>query len=272
MELDRNALVWGIVGNLGGGKSMTAVHIGVSCMVQHYYVASNITFNLDEICRFFQDESLRHYYQHIDLDDPTFDPFALPTGSPRGTPLAHRKRVVVILDEVAEWFDQYANAKSPLVSRLWSWLRHSSKRSQDVIIVCQRQEYINKVVRSLIARWVWVDDLAVYRIPWIRMRLPFCGGAVMANTFDRQGNKIAGVEFLPKSTWGRFYDTSECLNATGAAVNDQYQDVAYAIKLRRGLLDWWLFSVLVILWLCWTGCAPFAPSCVGVARAVGARW
>ena len=42
IELERNALVWGVVGNLGGGKSLSAVSVGVRAMISGYFVASNI--------------------------------------------------------------------------------------------------------------------------------------------------------------------------------------------------------------------------------------
>lgn len=232
IQLERNALVWGIVGNLGGGKSLSAVNLAVNAMLQGYFVCSNITLKTDVIVREFGGKRwLADLYQHIDLDDPNFDPFKLPCGSPRGT--KGGLRVLVILDEVAEWFDQYTQAgRDPRIQRVWSWLRHSSKRSQDVIIVCQRQEYINKVVRTLIARWIWVDDLAVYRVPHLKFKLPFCSGLVMQNVFDRMGQKIGSASFLIKSKWGKFYDTAECLNATGAHYNTVYTvpDVRYRLN------------------------------------------
>lgn len=229
--------MWGVVGNLGGGKSLSAVALGVQSMLQGYFVVSNITFDLDAIVNHYHQDWLRQMYLHISLDDTAFDPFLLPTGSPRGT--KGGKRVIVILDEVAEWFDQYSSAKDPRIARLWSWLRHSSKRSQDVVIICQRREYINKVVRNLIARWIWVDDLAVWRIPKIRLRLFGMSGYVMQNVFDRLGNRIGAVTFLRKSLWGRFYNTAECLNVSGAATNFEFFLPPEKIGVSRGSL--WLF-------------------------------
>lgn len=245
MELARNALVWGVVGNLGGGKSLTSVMMAVTAMRSGYFVCSNITLEIDYIARFFQSPWLKKMYMHISLDDPEFDPFALPCGSPRGS--GGGKRVLVILDEVAEWIDQYSSAKDPKIQRLWSWLRHSSKRSQDVFIICQRQEYINKVVRILISRWVWVDDLAVWRVPFLKFRLPFCDNFVMVNQFDRQGEKISQVEFLRKSYWGQFYNTAECLNATGAGVYSEYYQPPEKKSNFLFLYVFWLFTILYII-------------------------
>lgn len=249
IQLERNSLVWGIVGNLGGGKTLSAVAVAVNAISDGYFVASNITLDLSHLrkrCGSWVDS----LYLHIDLDSPDFDPFAIPQGSPRGS--GGRLRVLVILDEVAEWFDQYSSAKDPRIKRMWSWLRHSSKRSQDVFIICQRQEYINKVVRILIARWIWVDDLAVWRAPFLKLKIPFCGGLVMQNVFDRNGNKIGQVSFLHKSTWGRYYNTAECLNKDGVGLSSVYsaapplqRDWTLLYLLYFGTLAYLLFLILI---------------------------
>lgn len=220
IQLERNSLVWGVVGNLGGGKTLSAVDLAVRSLCQGYAVVSNVTLKMDEIVRAHDIPWARKLYFPVSLDDPNVDPFQWPCGDPRGS--GGDRRVIVVLDEVAEWLDQYSNAKDPRIRRLWSWLRHSSKRSQDVVIVCQRQEYINKVVRTLIARWIWVDDLAVYRIPKFHIRIPFMGGFVMQNVYDRLGNRIGSVSFLKKERVGCFYDTAECLNSDGRAYNSIY--------------------------------------------------
>lgn len=219
ISLERTAQLWGITGNLGGGKTLSAVHFAVNAMLDGYFVVSNVTLNLDLLARDYG-PWIRQLYQHVSLDDPGFDPFKLPCGSPRGS--GGKKRVLVVLDECAEWIDQYSSAKDPRIARLWSWLRHSSKRSQDVFIIVQRPDYLNKVVRILISRWIWVNDLAVWRLPVLKMRVPFCSGLVMRNIYDKLGNRIGAVSLIAKAKWGRYYDTAECLNSDGASYNVEY--------------------------------------------------
>ena len=214
-------------------------------MLQGYMVVSNVTFDLDEIASDYRAPWIRGLYQKISLDDPDFDPFKLPCGDPRGS--GGDRRVIVILDEVAEWIDQYSSAKDPRIKRLWSWLRHSSKRSQDIVIVCQRQEYINKVVRTLIARWIWVDDLAVWRMPKLKMKLPFCSGLVMQRVYDRLGNMVGSVSWLKKSHWGRYYNTAECLNSEGAAYNYVYTVPPPKYTLSPLVVFLYLVSVVALL-------------------------
>lgn len=220
LELDRSPHIWGITGNLGGGKTLTAVSFAVDAIMQGYFVCSNVTLDVSRLEKRVG-KFAASLYQHISLDDADFDPFKLPCGSPRGS--GGGKRVLVIFDECAEWVDQYSNAKDPKIKRLWSWIRHSSKRSQDVFLIVQRPDYLNKVLRILVSRWVWVNDLAVWRLPVLKIRLPFMGGFVSRSVFDRQGNRIQAVTFASKSYWGQFYNTAECLNADGATYIAEYE-------------------------------------------------
>lgn len=242
INLERTSQLWGITGNLGGGKTLTAVQFAVESMRIGYYVCTNITLDLNMICTFYG-EFCRSLYKHISLDDPLFDPFKLPTGSPRGS--GGKKRVLVILDECAEWVDQYSSAKDPRIARLWSWLRHSSKRSQDVFIIVQRPDYLNKVIRILITRWIWVNDLAVYRIPILKMRFPFCSGLVMRNIFDNFKNRIGSVSFASKSHWGKFYNTAECLNSDGSTYN-----VEYDLPERKKYGNFYLVIAVIFSQIC----------------------
>lgn len=244
IELERNSLVWGIVGNLGGGKTLSAVSVAIRAIQSGFFVASNVSLILDELAQ-REGKWVYNMYDHIDLGSPDFDPFKIPCGSPRGS--GGRLRVVVVLDEVAEWIDQYSSAKDARIQRFWSWLRHSSKRSQDVFIICQRQEYINKVVRILIARWVWVDDMAVWRCPFLKFKIPFCGGLVMQNVFDRVGNKIGQVSFVAKASWGRYYNTAECLNADGATYNSIYQAAPPLKRDYTFIYVLWFLSLLYLI-------------------------
>lgn len=220
MDLELTPQVWGITGNLGGGKTLTSVYLGVNAMRRGYFVVSNVTFNIDKIAQDYGD-FVRSLYMHISLDDPECDPYKFPTGSPRGS--GGGKRVLVILDECAEWFDQYSNLNDVRISRLNSWMRHSSKRSQDVLLVVQRKEYLNKSIRSLISKWVIVDDMSFWRMPVLRARVPFMKGFVMQRHFDRLKNLLAKPSFISKSRWGRYYNTAECLNIDGASTCYEYQ-------------------------------------------------
>lgn len=247
IPLEKTAQVWGICGNLGGGKTLTAVSMAYEAIKSGYYVVSNVTLNLGELCKVipWADKLYTHIVVRNEQYDEEgnvikcedFNPFTIPSGSPRGT--GGGKRVLVILDECAEWFDQYSNLKSRSISRVMSWLRHSSKRSQDVVFVVQRREFLNKSFRILVSRWVSVDDLAVWRVPVLRMRIPFMDGFCMANVFDKTLSRIRPTVFVKKSRFGKFYSTSECLSTFGGA------SVEYEVPERKFGFPWlWFFAWL----------------------------
>lgn len=208
MRLESTAQIWGITGNLGGGKTLSAVEMAVRAIASDYFVVSNIDLRMDRVCSLLG-ERARSLYKRCDLS--TDDPDSWPWGDPRGS--GGSRRVLVILDEVAEWFDQYSGT-SPQVRGFLSWLRHSSKRGQDVVLVVQRKEFLAKSLRILVARWVWVEDLAVWRMPGLRIRVPFCRGLVMRYVSDRLGNSIQPLEFASKSRWGQYYYTAQLLSGS----------------------------------------------------------
>ena len=256
INLERTAQVWCICGNLGGGKTLTAVSMAVEAISNGYYVVSNVTLDIDALSK-----SVPHaaaLYQHITVRNEEFDdegnvvkvedfnPFTIPSGSPRGT--VGGKRVLVILDECAEWFDQYANARSPMLRRVMSWLRHTSKRSQDVVFIVQRREYLNKNFRILVSRWIFVDDLAVWRMPVFHLPVPFCSGLCMANVFDKVDVRIQNVTFISKYRFGRYYNTAECLSTFGG-VSAEYQLPKRDSKFPFILFMLWLSSSFALVLL-----------------------
>lgn len=242
IHLEHIAQVWGVSGSLGGGKTLSAVQLAVWAISRRYFVLSNVRLNNDALKQegFLQPE---RRWQYIDLE--TEDPSTWPTGSLRGS--GGKKRVVVIIDECAEFFDQWSANKSS-VNRLLSWLRHSSKLGQDVVLVVQRPEYLNKSVRLLVNRWIWVDDLRIWRVPKLRFRLWPLRGFCMQRVFDRHNELVAGPYLLNKRRWGAFYDTAQTLSVSGVGS----KSVEYGlINEVRWLPYWWLwFGSLGLLLLC----------------------
>lgn len=206
MKLEVTPQIWGISGNLGGGKTLSAVEMAVRAMASGYFVCTNIQLKMEDVVSELGSRA-RGLFRLVDPEGD--DPSSWPCGDPRGS--GGNRRVLVILDEVAEWFDQYSGS-SPVVRRFLSWLRHSSKRGQDVVLIVQRKEFLAKSLRILVSRWIWVEDLAVWRIPKFRIRVPFCSGLVMRYVSDRLGNSIQPLEFSSKSRWGRFYSTAQILS------------------------------------------------------------
>lgn len=216
---ERTSQVWGVCGNLGGGKTLTGVAMVVDALERGWYVVTNVHLRYDLLSQRLGYDA-RRMVREVDMDgidDDEHSPKHWPAGSPRGS--GGKKRVVVLLDEVAEWFDQYSGS-SPQVRGFLSWLRHTSKRSQDVILIVQRREYLAKSLRILVARWIWVEDLAVWRVPVLKVRLPFCGGFCMRNVRDRVGNILQSLQLVRKAEYGQYYDTAQCLMSAPGEVEE----------------------------------------------------
>lgn len=228
--------VWGISGNLGGGKTLTAVSFAVLALRRRWLVVSNVVLDVSRLSRDLRFDVSSLVITLPDLD--SVDWVSLPSGSPRGS--GGRKRVVVILDEVAEWFDQFS-ATSSQVKRFLSWLRHSSKRSQDVFLIVQRQEYLAKSLRILCTRWVWCEDLAVWRVPVVKIHLPFCGHLVMRAYYDKNKQPIAPMDTVRKADFGRYYNTAQ--NLAGGCVFE-YDSPPEPVPVPSWYVFLWVLSGL----------------------------
>lgn len=163
--IEKTACVYGIYGALGGGKTLTAVEIALWALRQKYDVISNIEI-----------DTKSPQYRYIE-DVNTIDWWKLPCGAPRGSDDPHR--ACIIIDECAEFFDQFSTTSSSLKNFL-SWLRHSSKRGQMVFLIVQQPEFIAKSLRLIINRWIVCVDMDAFRLPVLRLKIPFavawCGG------------------------------------------------------------------------------------------------
>lgn len=236
----RTANVYGIYGNLGGGKTLTAVDLMISSLSYGWHVISNIRLAdnfLPKCCS-------RGKYTYID-DFNGVDWWSLPTGAPRGS--ADPFRVVIVIDECAEFFDQYSSA-SPVLKSFLSWLRHSSKRGQFVFTIVQKPEFLAKSLRLLINKWIVCNDMYQMRVPWIRIRPPFCGDYVMRRVFDKFGNPLShGFNIASKSFFGRYYDTSQSI-ATAGRTNTYVVRPPDAVELPSVI---WVLVFLYVISLFW---------------------
>lgn len=199
----RTANVYGIYGHLGGGKSLTAVELAIYYLSIGWHVTSNILIRTQS----------KNYTYLEEFEGCDF--WGLPCGAPRGS--ADSFRSVIIIDECAEFFDQFSSS-SPVLKAFLSWLRHSSKRGQFVFLIVQKPEFISKSLRLLINKWIVCDDMEQFRLPFFKVRIPFTRNFVARRIFDRYGNLLSrGFNFADKKRVGRFYDTSQSIAVAGRA-------------------------------------------------------
>lgn len=228
----KTANVYGIYGNLGGGKTLTAVDIAVNVFLRRgFKVVSNVQLvNLRK--------EWLSLYTFVD-DFSVCDWWGLPCGAPRGS--SDPERVAIVIDECAEFFDQWSG-NSLAVKNALSWLRHSSKRGQFVFCIVQKPEFVNKSLRLLINKWILCDDMEQLRFPALHCRLPFCSGYVNRRIFDRWGNLISPwFNFASKREIGRFYDTSQSI-----AVKGRQSDF-----VSKGFVDDSVSFWVLLAWVFW---------------------
>lgn len=206
----RTANVYGIYGHLGGGKSLTAVELTIFFLSIGWTVVSNIeVFNIPKT-------SKKGKFKYIE-DFENIDFWELETGAPRGSPDTFRS--VIIVDEAAEFFDQYSY-NSTQSKRFLSWLRHSSKRGQFVFLIVQHPDFINSNLRKLIHKWIICDDMEQFRIPTLKIRIPFTRNFVARRVFDKWGNLLSrGLNLANKKTIGIYYNTAQSIAVAGRKNN-----------------------------------------------------
>lgn len=233
----KTANVYGVYGHLGGGKSLTAVELMLFFLRKGFTVVSNIEV--------FGTDRMRGKFEYIE-DFAAVDFWRLPCGAPRGS--SDTFRSVIVIDECAEFFDQYSS-NSPYLKQFLSWLRHSSKRGQFVILIVQQPEFIAKSLRLLIHKWIVCVDMQQFRLPVFRCRIPGTGDYVWRRLFDRYGNLIShGWNFASKREIGRWYNTAQSIATRGREV--VYQPNAQPLEddLKWLILLGWLYVVYIVSW------------------------
>lgn len=206
----------GIFGSLGGGKTLSAVDVALHFINHFNLVVTNISLkNLSQ-------RQLSYYRFYPDISK--IDWFSLPIGSPRGTP--GNKRVAVILDELPELLSQYTSGKEYWVTVFLSWLRMTSKNGQYVFVITQDPSFILKPVRLLCAYWLKCEDMAEFRIPVFRLKIPFFRDFVSRRLYNRDGKQVqASLNYARKSVVGRYYTTSQGLSLySGSNMPNEFKD------------------------------------------------
>ena len=192
--------VYGVYGHLGGGKTLTAVSIMIEALKLGHGVTTNIALKLPD--------KLQARYNFID-DFSKTDFGSLSWGAPRGSPSKYRH--LICIDEAAEFLDQYSSS-SKFTQDFLSWLRHSSKRGQIVLLVIQRPEFLVKSARLLVNRWILCDDMSQFRTPFLKIRTFWLSAYCRRILIDRLGNVISrGMNLIKKAEYGKYYDTSQII-------------------------------------------------------------
>lgn len=239
-EMGGTAGVYGIYGLLGGGKTLTAVEIAMSFLDKGNPVSTNIQLRNGY-------EKYEKYHFIPSLDGLNW--WELPQGAPRGS--NSRLKSAIIIDECAEWFDQFTST-SPVLKMFLSWLRHSSKRGQYIFLIVQKPEFLAKSLRLLVSYWVCCKDYASWRFPVIRITIPFMSNYVDRRLFDSHGELVSrGFCIADKRDIGRFYYTAQILSSDSNSNAAELSEIRPVYTLHSRSLNRFLIflAFILVLWL-----------------------
>ncbi|GEM_PF-4427275 len=161
-------MVYGVTGEIGGGKSRTCVRNMVNHIRGGGFVITNIDLHQDKICENFKldPEKVAKRIDHVELGDD-FNPFDWKHGDFRGQ---GNRRVMIVIDEAAEWLSPDHNPKTAKL--LSDFLRQTDKRGQDVYLIVQEASLLAKKGRVIAQRWIRVRNMAEWRIPKLGWKIP----------------------------------------------------------------------------------------------------
>lgn len=279
------------IGIPGSGKSFFAVHRALKYMAAGGAVFSNIRLHgvvdgagagcgldrwelspdsnvrkvlLREFNWIYQDGQ----YHYIDLETMDNDFLA---AIPRG--VSKEKRILLILDEVNEWFDSLDNgllkdktSKGEKYREMFKFLRLSRHYHIDVLFLLQDFSTLNARLRGLCAS-IWKStDMQRMRVAGVPFRFPFPW--FLWQQYDKTGKFM-----LYKQTWPKDQSIFSCYDSfcefgavgiSSAVFNSDFtgkgipkKEVKKMTKFDRLLL---VVSVLVCCSVCWFGAGRGGPS------------
>lgn len=251
-------MIFAICGKLGGGKSLSSVVSMVKHIKRGGYVVSNIRLNLDSISKYLRCSVSKLKKQYLLIDADNCNPQTFPHGDLRGTP--NGRRVLVVIDESAEWFSSLDSSKQ---LKGWvSWLRHSDKLGVDIFFIVQDLSMLHKQGRLLINRMIVAIDMAKFKFPIINCQ-PFwwLRSYIRLIEHDAITQEIVGRSWLKKDKqYFSFYNTADLFGlsyfneSTNAYSTSAKPHVSRKIKRY---IKWLILTVAIQLFLLAISCLYF---------------
>jgi hypothetical protein len=247
-------MIFAICGKLGGGKSLSSVVAMVNHIKRGGFVVSNIRLNVDNISNHIRKSQsfVKAHYLLIDADN--CNPQNFPHGDLRGTP--NGRRVLVVIDESAEWFSSLDSSKQ--LKEWVSWLRHSDKLGTDIYFIVQDLSMLHKQGRLLINRMIVCIDMAKFKFPIICCQpFPWLNKYIRLIEHDAITQEVVSRTWLLKSKdIFSFYNTADLFglsyfsNSQSAYASIAPRNISFKLKgpfLWLGILISLQFLLLVIL-------------------------
>lgn len=243
-------MIFAICGKLGGGKSLSSV---VS-MVKHFkrggYVVTNIRLNIETISKYLGCSATKLNNQYLLIDADNCNPQNFPHGDLRGTP--NGRRVLVVIDESAEWFSSLDSSKQ--LKEWVSWLRHSDKLGVDIFFIVQDLSMLHKQGRLLINRMIVAIDMAKFKFPIINCQ-PFfwLRSYIRLIEHDAITKEVVGRTWLKKNKqYFSFYNTADLfgLSYFNESTNAYSNMAKHHVSLKyKGYITWLIFVTAIQFFL-----------------------
>ena len=258
-------MVFGVAGNLGGGKSLTCVRIMLESLRRGDYVTSNIKMKDDYLQRWQINASNYTFLP----DFAKVDPWTLRSGSLRGS--GGKKRSLIVVDEAGEWLDSYSDARHRgQLADIASWLRQSDKLGQDVYFIVQFENLLHNRLRSIVHFWIICQDFAKWHLPGFPLlKIPILSRFCVASFYNGRSKECVKRLWTLKSPliYGAYETAAFFGNSFSSSENAEIlettgQDFSVReIEKKSIYLFLWIFVFAEVAIFC---ILVLSESCVGV--------
>lgn len=199
--------VYIITGKLGGGKTLTAVHM----IRQQLNKGLRVATNLDLYPENFKDKNQRKFEIIRVPDKPSFDDMNQLGLGYFGKYKGEEHNGLLVLDECGTWFNSRNwNAKGR--AELIEWMLHARKYRWNMALIIQNIDMLDKQARDALAEHtVWMRRWDKFRIPFIGPLTKLLGYEIRPPKFHRAVVKYGDTQQHPTvDTWtfvgGDLYD------------------------------------------------------------------
>lgn len=215
-------MITAVTGKIGGGKTLSSVAAMVNHLCKGGIVCSNIRLDLQAVSNWknINFQFLQDRYIYIE-DCSTCNPHDFPHGDLRGR---GKRRVLLVIDESAEFFSSLSLDNKERLQLWYSWLRHSDKMGTDVFFIVQDFSQLNKQGRLLSQRTTYCYDMAKFRLPIIYCN-PFwwTWSYIRIATYDTTTREVIQVDWLKKDKrLFKCYDTADMFGLSYFSNNSSY--------------------------------------------------
>lgn len=219
-------MITAVTGKIGGGKTLSSVHAMINHLCRGGIVCTNIRLDLEAISKWkeINIQFLQDRYIFID-DASTCNPHQFPHGDKRGK---GKRRVLLVIDESAEFFSSLQLDDKIRLHTWYSWLRHSDKIGTDVFFIVQDFSQLNKQGRLLSQRTTYCYDMDKFKLPII-----FCNpffwtwGKIRIATYDTTTREVIGVQWIRKEkNIFSCYDTADMFGLSYFSESSAYDNLS----------------------------------------------